>query len=213
VTEPKAQVRRDAERNRQRLLAAAAEVFAEQGLAATLHDVAARAGLSAPTAYRNWANKQELIDELFEQRLDDVAVMAERALQDPDAWNGLTDFLGHSLRLQLHDRGLSELLHNPEMGRDRLDRSRDRLAPMINAIADRAKQAGSLRPDAEGTDLVWIQVALTALMDRTRRQAPELYRRYLTMLLDSLRADHRLISALPVAALTTEETHAIITSR
>ena len=212
MTEPKTQIRRDAERNRQRLLAAATEVFAEQGLAATLHDIAARAGLSAPTAYRNWANKNELIDELFEQRLDDVAVLAERALEDPDAWRGLAEFLEHSLRLQLEDRGLSELLHNPQMGLERLDRSRDRLAPMINAMADRAKQAGSLRPDAEGTDIVWIQVALTALMDRTRRQAPELYRRYLTMLLDSLRSDRGPLSELPVAALTTDQTHAIITA-
>ena len=187
-------------------------MFAEQGLAATLHDVAARAGLSAPTAYRNWANKNELIDELFEQRLDELAVLAERALEDPDAWCGLAEFLEHSLQLQLEDRGLSELLHNPEMGLERLDRSRDRLAPMINAMADRAKQDGSLRPDAEGTDIVWIQVALTALMDRTRRQAPDLYRRYLTMLLDSLRTDRGPLTELPVAALTTEETHAIITS-
>ena len=212
MTENRTQTRRDAERNRQRLLAAATEVFAEQGLAATLHDVAARAGLSAPTAYRNWANKNELIDELFEQRLDELAVLAERALEDPDAWCGLAEFLEHSLQLQLEDRGLSELLHNPEMGLERLDRSRDRLAPMINAMADRAKQDGSLRPDAEGTDIVWIQVALTALMDRTRRQAPDLYRRYLTMLLDSLRTDRGPLTELPVAALTTEETHAIITT-
>ena len=212
MTENRTQTRRDAERNRQRLLAAATEVFAEQGLAATLHDVAARAGLSAPTAYRNWANKNELIDELFEQRLDELAVLAERALEDPDAWHGLAEFLEHSLQLQLEDRGLSELLHNPEMGLERLDRSRDRLAPMINAMADRAKQDGSLRPDAEGTDIVWIQVALTALMDRTRRQAPDLYRRYLTMLLDSLRTDRGPLTELPVAALTTEETHAIITT-
>ena len=115
MTENRTQTRRDAERNRQRLLAAATEVFAEQGLAATLHDVAARAGLSAPTAYRNWANKNELIDELFEQRLDELAVLAERALEDPDAWCGLAEFLEHSLQLQLEDRGLSELLHNPEM--------------------------------------------------------------------------------------------------
>lgn len=138
--------------------------------------------LRAPTAYRNWVNKNELIDELFEQSLDDVAALAERALEDPDAWHGLTTFLEQSLRLQLKDRGLSELLHNPEMGLQRLNRSRDRLAPMINAMADRAKRDGSMRPDAEGTDIVWIQVALTALMDRTRRLAPELYRRYLTLL-------------------------------
>jgi hypothetical protein len=49
-------------------------------------------------------------------------------------------------------------------------------------------------------------------MDRTRRQAPELYRRYLTMLLDSLRSDRGPLSELPVAALTTDQTHAIITA-
>jgi len=204
--------RRDAARNRQRLLAAASEVFAEQGLGATLHDVAARAGLSAATAYRNWPNKNALIDELFRQRLDDFAALTQKALRDPDAWHGLTTYLEQSLERQLADRGLTEVLYNPNMGHERLNESRDRLAPMINAMVDRAKHHGPLRPDVEGADIVFIQVALTGLMNRTRKHAPHVYRRYLTMLLDGMRSDRGAVSKLAVAALTVDETHAIVTS-
>jgi len=206
-------VRSDAERNRLSLLAAAGEVFAGQGLSATLHDVAARAGVSAATAYRNWANKNALIDELFRQRLDEFTVLTEEALRDPDPWHGLCTYLERSLEVQLHDRGLSEVLYNPSMGHERLDESRDRLAPMVDALAERAKQSGCLRPDFEGTDIVFIQVALTALMNRTRTLAPELYRRYLAIVLDGMRADQGPLRKLPVSALTVEETHAIITSQ
>jgi AcrR family transcriptional regulator len=206
-------VRSDAERNRQRLLDAAGEVFAEQGLSATLHDVAARAGVSAATAYRNWPNKNELIDELFRRRLDEFTVLTEEALRDPDPWHGLCTYLQRSLEVQLHDRGLSEVLYNPSMGHERLDESRDRLAPMIDAMAKRAKQVGRLRPDSEGTDIVFVQVALTGLMNRTRTLAPDLYRRYLTIVLDGMRADQGPLSKLPVSALTVGETHAIITSQ
>lgn len=205
-------VRSDAERNRRRLLNAAGEVFAERGLSATLHDVAARAGVSAATAYRNWPSKNELIDELFHQRLDEFSALTEEALRDPDPWRGLCTYLERSLELQLHDRGLSEVLYNPSMGHERLDESRDRLAPLIDAIAERAKQGGRLRPDFEGTDIVFIQVALTGLMNRTRTLAPELYRRYLAIVLDGVRAEQG-AKELPVPALTVEETHAVITSQ
>ena len=212
MLEDRTRPRRDAERNRQRLLAAASEVFAEHGLGATLHDVAALAGVSAATAYRNWPNKNALIDELFRQRLDEFTALTERALQDPDAWRGLTTYLEQSLERQLKDRGLTEVLYNPNMGHERLNESRDRLAPMINAMVDRAKHDGPLRPDVEGTDIVFIQVALTGLMNRTRKLAPQVYRRYLTMLLDGVRADRGPVSEFDVAALTVDETHSIMTS-
>ena len=112
--------------------------------------------------------------------------------------------------MQLHDRGLSEVLYNPSIGHERLDESRDRLAPMVDALAERAKQGGRLRPDFEGTDIVFIQVALTALMNRTRTLAPELYRRYLTIVLDGMpRQQEGPLRKLPVSALTVEETRAI----
>src|SRR5918911_3925674 len=112
-TEADRPLRKDAERNRQRLLAAAAELFAQRGLDVTLNDVAHHAGVGVGTAYRRWSNKEQLIDELFAQRRAEVEALAHAALQDADAWRGFTSFLDGSLRMQLEDRGLKDLLSNP----------------------------------------------------------------------------------------------------
>src|SRR3954453_6124478 len=106
-------MRRDAEANRERLLAAAGELFAERGLAVTLNDIAHHAGVGVGTAYRRFANKEEVIDALFEQRLQEVAAVAQESLQDPDPWNGLVSFLERSLDMQIGDRGLNEIINTP----------------------------------------------------------------------------------------------------
>lgn len=203
--------RKDAERNRERLLTAAGEVFARRGLRATLHDVAAQAGVGVGTAYRNFANKGELINELFKQRIDEVVLHAERALQDPDPWRGFRGFLEHSLRMQFEDRGLKDMLTNPSLRGEVADESPDRIAPLIDAMVSRAKDQGDLRADFEPTDLIFIQVALAALMDdSTRRVEPQLYRRYLTMFLDGIRAEPGSATELPVDALDVAQTHAVM---
>src|SRR3954468_23752179 len=90
-------LRADAALNRQRLLDAASELFAERGLSVTLNDIAHHAGVGVGTAYRRFANKEAVIDALFEQRLGDVAALADDALRDEDAWHGLVSFLERSL--------------------------------------------------------------------------------------------------------------------
>jgi AcrR family transcriptional regulator len=204
-------LRKDAELNRQRLLAAATELFCERGLDVTLNDVAHHAGVGVGTAYRRWANKEQLIDELFARKLDDVAALGAEALEDPDAWHGLTTFLEGSLRMQLEDRGLKQLLSDPELGHEQVNRARERIAPLVEAIVGRARTSGRLRPEFAATDAIFIQLALGALMDRTRDIDPKLYRRYLTMFLDGVRADGPR-SELPVAALSVEQTHTVMTS-
>src|SRR3954454_13168984 len=93
-------LRRDAALNRERLLAAARELFAEQGLNVTLNDIAHHAGVGVGTAYRRFANKEAVIDALFEEELQKVAGVANEALTDPDAWSGLVTFLERSLHMQ-----------------------------------------------------------------------------------------------------------------
>ena len=203
-------LRKDAERNRQRLLAAAAELFAQRGLDVTLNDVAHHAGVGVGTAYRRWANKEQLIDELFAQRLEEIVALAETALKDPDAWHGFTSFLEGSLRMQLEDRGLKDLLSNPMLGDERVNQSRDRIAPLVEAIVERARASGDLRPEFTATDAIFMQVALHGVMDSTRATDPELYRRYLTMFLDGVRADGPR-SDLPVAPLSVDQTHTVMT--
>ena len=200
-------LRKDAEINRQRLLAAADELFAKYGLDVTLNDIAHHAGVGVGTAYRRFANKQQVIDALFEQRLDEVAAMAAEALADPDAWRGLTIFLERSLQMQMEDRALTEILNNPQLGQHRVDEARDRIAPLVSAIIDRAREQGVLRSDFDSTDAIFIQVALAAVIDKTRGISPVLYRRYLMMFLDGIRSDKGTLSELPVPPLSVDQTH------
>ena len=202
-------LRKDAERNRQRILAAAAEVFAARGLDVTLDDIAAHAGVGVGTVYRRFTDKDELIDAVFERHLDQVAALVSDALEAPDAWEGLTTYLERSLRMQLEDRGFTAILYG-RSGR-RLDLARERLPPLTEALVDRARSEGAVREDLERTDLVFIQLALAAVIEATRRANPELYRRYLAMFLDGLRPARQRPSMLPVAALTGEQTHTVMT--
>ena len=70
-----------------------------------------------------------------------------------------------------------------------------------------------MRPDFDQSDIVLLQLALTAIPDRTRELAPQLYRRYPTMVLEGICADERPLTPLPVAALTPNETHKVFTRK
>src|SRR5947207_2664299 len=124
-------LRRDAERNRQRILEAASELFASRGLGVTLNDIAHHAGVGVGTAYRRFANKEELIEALFAERLQEVGDIATEALEDPDAWHGLVQLLKRYLRLQLRDRGLMEVVNGGHVRFESVDKMRTEIAPMI----------------------------------------------------------------------------------
>src|SRR3954449_2788956 len=200
-------LRKDAARNRERLLTAASELFAERGLNVTLNDIAHHAGVGVGTAYRRFANKEEVIDALFEEELQKVAGVANEALADPDAWSGLVTFLERSLHMQFGDRGLNEIMNNPALGDARVRDARDRIAPLIEELVGRAKAQGVVRPDLDQSDLIFVQLGLSAIMNSSREIEPELYRRYLSIFLDGIRTDRTSFSSLPVAALSADQTH------
>ena len=209
--EPARNLRRDAAVNRERLLNAASELFAEHGLNVTLNDIAHHAGVGVGTAYRRFANKEEVIDALFEQRLQEVAEVAQQALDDPDAWNGLLTFLERALHMRHGDRGLNEIMNNRTLGDSRVAQVRDRIAPIITELVEKAKAQGVVRPDFDQSDIIFIEVALSAIMDHSRVVSPELYRRYLTMFLDGIKADRSSFTSLPVKPLTRNQTHEAMT--
>jgi AcrR family transcriptional regulator len=202
-------LRKDAEENRQRLLAAARELFAERGLDVTLNDIARHAGVGVGTAYRRFTNKEEVIDALFVRQTEEVAALARQCLAEPDPWRGLTNYLEQCLAMQLKDRGLAQML-NGRRRPEQHDWARDTLAPLVNAMVDRTRDSGQLRSGVVGTDLVFVQAALSTILDLTRDQAPDLHRRYLWILLDGLRADQNDRAPLPVDPLTLDETHEIM---
>jgi Transcriptional regulator SbtR-like, C-terminal domain len=141
----------------------------------------------------------------------EVADVAQQALNDPDAWNGLVTFLERALHMRHGDRGLNEIMNNPVFGDARVSEARDRIAPIITQLVAKAKKQGVVRPDLDQTDLIFIQLALSAIMDSTRTLEPDLYRRYLTLILDGIRTDRTAFTPLPVTALNADQTHRAMT--
>lgn len=198
-------LRKDAERNRQRILAAASEVFAEHGLAASLDDIATHAGVGVGTVYRRFPDKEQLIDALFEDRITGMVSLATAALEIEDPWEGLVHFLSRAQELQAADRGLKEAILSTVDGRSRVAGGRERIGPAVEQLLDRAKAAGVVRQDVELPDLPLMQFALGAMADYTREVAPETWRRLFTLVLDGLRATGPDATPMPVRSLDQDE--------
>lgn len=200
-------LRRDASRNRERILEAARELFAERGLEVTMDEIARHAGVGVGTVYRRFRQRGEIIEALFEQRMEDYLALAEASLADPDPWHGLVEFLERGLAMQAADRGLKELLvgrgHASESGA----RVRARVLPMVEKLVVRAQEAGVLRPDIGTLDVPMVSLMVGQVIDFSHEVAPELWRRYLALLLDGLRSDR---SPLPLAPLEPNQFDAAI---
>jgi AcrR family transcriptional regulator len=185
---PERGLRKDAERNRRRILDAARELFAQEGLGVTLNDIAHHAGVGVGTVYRRFRDKAQLLDELFEEQVGALVALMEDALADPDPWRGLTDYLRRGLELQAQDRAFREILLDTPEGTERLGQLRARLFPLGTRLVQRAKDAGELRADFEPQDLPLLVMMLTAVIDAAEAVAPDLWRRYLEVVIQGLRA-------------------------
>jgi AcrR family transcriptional regulator len=202
---PDRPLRRDAERNRQRILEVAGEAFAEEGLAITLDEIARRAGVGVGTVYRRFPDKEQLIEALFEERIGEMVALAEESLRCVDAWTGLITFLEAATAAHADDRGLKEVALSGVHGRDRVARARQLMLPLVTRLVARAHEEGTLRPDVQATDLPLLQLMLGSLSECTRDVDPEVWRRFLGILTDGLRTRRDGPSPLAPAALGPEQ--------
>lgn len=198
-------LRRDAERNRQRILTAAADAFAEGGLAVTMDEVARRAGVGVGTVYRRFPDKELLVEALFEQRIDELVALAQAARDDPDPFAGLVRFFETFLAVQAADRGLKDVVLGSARGAGRAARARDRIGPIVDELLARACAAGDVRPDVAASDLALIHFMLGAVIDFTHDVAPEAWRRVLALVLDGLRPRRDAPTPLPAPPLGERE--------
>ncbi len=181
-------LRKDAERNLRRILDAAKEVFATHGLAVTMDDVAHHAGVGVGTVYRRFANKDELIEALFVEQIEALAGLAHEGLALEDPWEGFVFFMEGALDRQARDRALKELLFESGHGQERVAHARDTLAPVVTELVERARASGQMRADVDGPDTPVMQLMLATVVDFSRDVEPQLWRRFLAIVLDGLRA-------------------------
>jgi AcrR family transcriptional regulator len=179
-------LRTDAARNRGRVVAAAAEVFAERGLEASVTDVAARAGVGSATVFRRFPTKQDLVDAVIADQLDDVTRRAAEAAADPDPRRGLEVFCEQTCQAQAYDQGFKEAITARMLDHEPLRRRRDELMEHLRTVVDRAKAAGLLREDVAAEDLPVLlhAVAGCGAFDPSHTG---LHRRYLAIMLAGLR--------------------------
>jgi AcrR family transcriptional regulator len=173
--------RRDAQENRRRILDAARESFAQDGLDVSLIDIARRAGVGNATVHRNFT-KESLVDALFDDWLESRRAAARRALEDPDPWHGLTDFLEDVVADAGRNRALLDIFMI------RMRRGPKRGDHPVARLVHRAQEAGALRSDATAEDVFLIVWGLARTLAVTGDGCSMQARRQLAIALDGLRA-------------------------
>ncbi|NUS44582.1 MAG: TetR/AcrR family transcriptional regulator [Mycobacteriaceae bacterium] len=200
-------MRADAARNQERILTAARELFAERGLEVTLDHVAEHAGVGVGTVYRRFANKQDLIVAVFEERVDRLVEQAERALHHPDPWAAIVELFAYACQDMAANRGLSEVVR--QIGDyARFEGIHARLEPACAAVVARGHQAGVLREGVESGDFIALMHMVDAVAAFARPSNQEVWRRYFDIVLDGLRGDALPRLPITVAPMTPDEVEA-----
>jgi AcrR family transcriptional regulator len=193
-------LRRDAQANRERIISAAAEAFAEHGLEASVEEIARRAGVGMGTLYRRFPSKRALVDAIFEAHLEQLVLIAHRALDESDGWEGFCRFLEQAVALQADNRGFAEIVAVHLRDEALLTRARARVVPPLRRLIERAQAAGELRPDVVYQDVSVLLWTTGRVVEATREIAPHFWRRHLALALDGLRTTDA--QPLPEPALT-----------
>ncbi|QZH60923.1 TetR/AcrR family transcriptional regulator [Mycolicibacterium farcinogenes] len=201
-------LRSDAERNRDRIMAAARCVFARDGLAASMASVAREANVGIATLFRRFPAKQDLVGAVFADRMDGYSQAVATALDDPDPWQGFTTFIETVCAMQAADRGFADVLTMTFPMADALETRRNEAYHGVVELAERAKAAGRLRDDFAPEDLVLLLMANAGVIAATANTAPTAWRRVVALLIQSLHTPAR--GPLPAAPEPSALYHAML---
>lgn len=200
-------LRSDAARNRERIIAAASELFAEHGADLCVDDIARRAGVGHATVFRRFPTKDDLVLAMFEQRLQEAAVAVEQAALADDPWEGLAAAMACIAERQAGDRGMHQAVGHQMIGSPELREARRRIVAPFERLLRRAQAAGLVRDDLEPEDVLFL-ITAAGHASPCRMEIPDLWRRYLSVILDGMRPAGA--TPLPLPAPGGEEVEAAL---
>lgn len=183
ITKP---LRADARRNREKIVAAARDAFAERGLETQMDDVAQRAEVGVGTLYRHFPTKDALLAAIVEARMGSMAAVGREILAAPGA-DAYADFEGLVRRCAEHhvaDRSLSQVTATQPPETFQRAAQDSGLVDVVDQLLGRAKETGAVRADAAVQDVAVMMCGLSAVLNAW---GPETGERYVDVYLDGLK--------------------------
>ncbi|MFC9845128.1 TetR/AcrR family transcriptional regulator [Streptomyces sp. NPDC060223] len=200
-------LRRDAQRNLEKLTTAAVDVFGERGLGAPLEEIAQRAGVSIGTLYNRFATREALIDAVIpELAATRLGATAERARACADPWEGFVLYVEELGEMQAGDPTLNDVISRRFPYATRLMEVCDIQLAQTGHIIERAQRNGSLRADFVPEDMPLLIWSTAAMIHAAGDARPDIWRRGIRFILDGLRADAA-AHPLPVGPMTVDQLH------
>ncbi len=181
LTRPK---RADARRNYDKVLAAAREAFAEGGESTALEEIARRAGVGIGTLYRNFPNRQALLETLYLEAVEGICRMAAEQRESADPWEALTSWFERFIGYIATKQALAaELTNYLDRDAQLFKSSRAALWAAGEPLLTRAQEAGVVRPDAEIGDVMHMVMGISKVPSSDPEQTAHILR----IALDGLR--------------------------
>lgn len=194
-------LRADAARNRQKVLAAARIAFAEGGSDVAVSEILKLAGVGSGTLFRHFETKRDLLLAVLEQTLDEFAATVDQAIEAEDPWEGLVAMLTATAEVQARDQAFLQSVGPELFGEESLLQRNQAMMARMDEFLTRAKAAGAVRDDLSVVDLPFVMSAIGGATQHCAAgpaagTSPDLWRRYLGIVLDGLRPQ----GATPLAA-------------
>ncbi|MFJ7497398.1 TetR/AcrR family transcriptional regulator [Streptomyces sp. NPDC097727] len=178
---------KEADRNDERVLRAAREVFAELGWNAPVSEIARRAGVGMGSLYRRYPAKEDLAQALRVDGMNRLTSLARTAMTDhPDPWTALTAFLRAALSSP-DTSSLLALIGGRLPATAEIDTADNRLQQALDDLVNAAHRNGALCQDFTSADIPLLLNHLNARLPTTTERATELHLRYLDLILTGLR--------------------------
>jgi AcrR family transcriptional regulator len=183
-------LRRDAQRNREKLLAAAVELFAERGTEGSLEEVAKRAGVGIGTLYRHFPTRDALVEAAYRNEVAQLRAAADEMLAELPPDRALEVWMRRFVEYGTAKRGMRDALQSiAGSGSDLFADTRGQVTESVAVLLRAGAEAGTLRSDVEAEDVLramgaiwlvadgddWAEDALRVLrlvMDGLRYRAP-----------------------------------------
>ncbi|HUY52208.1 MAG TPA: TetR/AcrR family transcriptional regulator [Streptosporangiaceae bacterium] len=187
--EPVGPMRADARRNRQRLLAAALDAFAEHGADdASLDEIARRAGVGIGTLYRHFPTRQALLEAVYRDQVEALCAYARELPGTRPPADALASWLRALVAFGATKRNLTiSMMSTLDKSSEVVTSCSSLVREAAGSLLARAQQSGEIRPDVDATDLLKLSHAISVASDYPTTH-PDQAERLLALMLDGLRA-------------------------